>query len=184
MKELSNLLEKIKTNPKRLVIAGLTGILLIALSGFMGSRDDKTADISATTVLSSTAYKEQLENQVKEAISHVTGGKVSVVITLDSDIEYIYASEGKSQSSEQSNSGENDQKLEKGNGYENSYVIVKDADGNETPLVVTAVMPNVKGAVVNCEGADDAEIKSAVTQIVMTALCVSEEKVCVLGYYQ
>ena len=184
MKDIKSILKSIKDNPKWLVISGLCGILLIALSSFI-DKAKPAQQVNATTEAKITAqqYKEELESQVKAAICHVTGGRVNVVITLDSDVEYIYASEGKSESSEQKNSG-NNAREQKGAGSENNYVIVKDSDGNEAPLVVTAVMPSIKGAVVNCEGADNPATKAQVTQIVTTALNIDETRVCVTGFYE
>ena len=150
MKDIKSILKSIKDNPKWLVIIGLCGILLIALSSFI-DKAKPTQQVNATTEAKITAqqYKEELESQVKSAICHVTGGRVSVVITLDSDVEYIYASEG-----------------------------------NEAPLIVTAVMPSIKGAVVNCEGADNPATKAEVTNIVTTALNIDETRVCVTGFYE
>lgn len=184
MKDIKSIVKSIKDNPKWLVIIGLCGILLIALSGFIDkAKPAEQANAPTSNKITAQQYKEELENQVKSAICHVTGGRANVVITLDSDVEYIYASEGKSESSEQKNSGDN-VKEQKGAGSENNYVIVKDSDGNEAPLIVTAVMPSIKGAVVNCEGADDQAIKEQIMQIVTTALNIDETRVCVTGFYE
>lgn len=184
MKDIKSILKSIKDNPKWLVIIGLCGILLIALSSFIDkSKPTEQNNTQTQSKITARQYKEELESQVKAAICHVTGGRVNVVITLDSDVEYIYASEGKSESSEQKNSG-NNAREQKGAGSENNYVIVKDSDGNEAPLVVTAVMPSIKGAVVNCEGADNPATKAQVTQIVTTALNIDETRVCVTGFYE
>lgn len=181
MNGIKGVLDIIK-KPKILVIIGLCGILLIAVSGMFSQKSDKKESTEPTTTkITAQQYKADLQEQLKNAVCNATGGRASVLITLDSDVEYVYASQGKSQSSEQQNGGV-DSKIQKGQGSENSYVIVKDGDGNEMPLVITAVMPNVKGVVVNCDGGDDETVKEQVTSIVTTALSISEEQVCVSGY--
>ena len=179
MKKINELISSLTKNPKYLVIIGIIGILLIALSTYIKpSNTEKT--VEATTRISAENYKQQLEEQVKSAVGLVTNGKVQVIITLESDIEYIYASEEKEQSKEEE--GGSKEKNIKDSESENSYVIVKDESGNELPLIVTAVMPRVKGAVVNCEGASDPVLNNTVKNIVMTALNVSEDKVYIADY--
>lgn len=182
MKDIKQLVADTLKNPKILVIIGLCGILLIALSSFFGGKKEEKTEAAPTPTLTAAEYKEALQLQIKSAVCPIVGERVNVVITLNSDIEYVYASEGKSQSSEQSESS--NKKIQKGSGAENSYVIMKDSSGNETPLVITAVMPSVKGAVINCEGGDDPAVSAAVRSVVTTALDIDEEKVCVTGYYE
>lgn len=184
MKDIKSIFKDAVKNPKWLVIIGLAGILLISVSGFFQGAKNNEETRETTTAVSAEQYKQQLESQIKGAVSHVTGGKVSVMITLNSDIEYVYASEGKNSNKEQQNGVGENNRVQKDQGSENNYVIVKDSNGNESPLVVTAVMPKVKGAVVNCDGGDDPATKAAVTEIVTTALNIDEDKVCVLGFYE
>lgn len=182
MNGLKGVVDIIK-KPKILVIIGLCGILLIAVSGMFSQKSAKKEDTAPTTTsINAQQYKADLEEQLKKAVCNATGGRASVLVTLDSEVEYVYASQGKSQSSEQQNGGV-DSKVQKGQGCENSYVIVKDGDGNEMPLIVTAVMPNVKGVVVNCDGGDDEAVKAQVSSIITTALSIGEEQVCVSGYH-
>lgn len=183
MKDIKEMLEKIKIKPTYLLIIGIVGIMLIAFSSLFGKEKDNKSVEPTTTKLTAAEYKSELEEQVKQAVCHVNGGRVNVVITLESDIEYIYASEDKEQSKEESANG-NSNKQVKDSGHENSVVVVKDSNGNETPLVVTAVMPKVKGAVVNCDGGENPDVAYAVGQVVKTALSVSEDKVCVTGWHE
>ena len=174
------IIEKIKKNPKFILIVGIIGIVLIAFSNVFERSNSKTQTVSAT--LSAESYCENLENQLSEQIEEVVGGKVKVMITLETGVEYIYASEAKNDESEIENEGNDDsQKLQKDKKSENNYILYKDENGKEVPLVVTEVMPSVKGVVVGCENGDNEVVSLAVKNLVKTALDISDEKVCVVG---
>lgn len=180
LKKYKNIfLEIFKKKPKLLVIIGLVGVLLIFLSSFFESgdkREDTTAKITAEE------YCESLENKLTNQIKDVVGGDVKVMITLESSIEYVYASESKNDESEVEDAYANkNQKSQKQKQIQKNYITCKDENGREVPLVVTEIMPNVKGVVVACENGDNEAIGSAVTSLVTTALDISESKVCVLG---
>lgn len=183
MKNYKNFLEilikKLKNNPKIIVIIGLVGISLIFLSSLI---DSNKSDEIKTTVLTSTDYCNSLESRLSEQIKEVIGGNVKVMITLESGVEYIYASEAKNNESEIEDSDDNKkQKLQKDKQSQNNYILYKDENGNEVPLVVTEIMPNVKGVVVGCENGDNEFVCSTVKSLVTTALDVSDDKVCVVG---
>ncbi len=77
---------KIK-NPKFLLIAGLAGILLIALSSFTGNKE-KGAKKQASSGISAEEYKAELESGVREIVKGITGEKsATVVATLESGIK-------------------------------------------------------------------------------------------------
>lgn len=175
----NNIFEKLKKNPKVIVIAGLIGIALIFLSGYIKS-DTKTTEVSSS--LTASQYSESLEEQLSEQISEVVGGKVKVMVTLETGVEYIYASEAKNDESEIEDAQSKDkQKVQKDKKIENNYILYKDENGKEVPLVVTEVMPSVKGVVVGCENGENEVIVATVKNLVKTALNISDDKVCVVG---
>lgn len=179
-----NIKEKIidilKNKPKIIVVIGLIGILLIFFSGFLEKNTEET--VSPSVKLTSDEYCESLEKKLSEQIKDVVGGDVKVMITLESGIEYVYASESKNNESEVEDAySDKNQKSQKQKQIQNSYITCKDENGNEVPLVVTEIMPNVKGVVVACKNGDNEVIASAVKTLITTALDISDSKVCVLG---
>ncbi len=171
--------EKVKNNPKIIVIIGLVGIALILLSNVFETNNNKEIQ---TTSLTASDYCDGLENQLSEQISEVVGGNVKVMITLESGVEYIYASEAKNNESEIEDSDSNNkQKLQKDKQSQNNYILYKDENGNEVPLVVTEIMPSVKGVVVGCENGENEFVCATVKSLVTTALDISDDKVCVVG---
>ncbi len=176
----NNFFEILKQKPKILVVAGLIGIALIFLSSYFNNGEKKeNTNISKITA---EEYCESLEQKLSSQIKDVVGGDVKVMITLESGIEYIYASESKNNESEVEDAyANNNQKSQKQKEMQSNYITCKDENGKEVPLVVTEIMPNVKGVVVACENGDNEVINSAIKSLVTTALDIGENKVCVLG---
>ncbi|MBQ7129360.1 MAG: hypothetical protein IJO19_05175, partial [Clostridia bacterium] len=163
----NNITELIKKNPKIIVIIGLVGIALIFLSGYFDKSD--TNKESAKTKITAEEYCESLEEKLSNQIKDVVGGNVKVMITLESSIEYVYASESKNNESEVEDAyANNNQKSQKEKQIQKNFITCKDENGNEVPLVVTEIMPNVKGVVVACNNGDNDAISSAVTSLVTT----------------
>lgn len=170
----------IKQKPNVLVIIGLVGIVLIFVSGFFGGGNKSSSQ--ATENITAQEYAKSLQTQLEQAVHAVTGGEASVVVTLETDIEYVYASEVKEDSKQVEDvSGTDQSKIQKDGSNEKNYVIVNDEQGNDVPLIVTSVMPRVKGVVVTCEGGDDAALQQKIETLVSTALDISSQKVCVMG---
>lgn len=166
---------KIK-NPKFLLIAGLAGILLIALSSFTGNKGASAKQ--ASSGISAEEYKAELESGVREIVKGITGDKsATVVVTLESGIKYSYAdtnegsSADKTESNSKSTSSENKQ----------SYITVKTADGGEQALLVTAEMPEVRGVAVVCRGGDDELINEKIKNAVTAALNITSKRVYIAG---
>lgn len=179
LKIKNSIFEKLKKNPKIIVILGLVGIALIFLSGFS---QNKTKTTEVSSALTASDYSESLEKKLSEQISEVVGGKVKVMVTLETGVEYIYASEAKNNESEIEDAGSKEkQKLQKDKKSENNYILYKDENGKEVPLVVTEVMPSIKGVVVGCENGENEVISATVKNLVKTALNISDDKVCVVG---
>ena len=100
-------------------------------------------------------------------------------MTLETGIEYIYASQVKSDESVKENSDTKNSETD--GSKDESYVIITDQDGKEQALVVTEIMPKIKGVVVSCSGGDNEYVSTKITSVVTTALNISEDMVCVVG---
>lgn len=177
--KINTFFQSIKEKPKLLMIIGIIGILLIFVSTLVDS-NKKEVKQSDTTEITAEEYVKQQEDKLKTMIEDLTGRKTTVILTLETGIEYIYASQAKSDSSEIEEAGVQP-KVRKDGSAENSYVIVQDQSGSEIPLVVTKIMPRIKGAVVTLSGVSDGYLQETVTSLVMTALDISNSKVCVLS---
>ncbi len=164
-------------SPKLLMILGMAGILLIFLSSFIGKEKSSSAPVSADT-LSSEEYRVKLEENVKQMVKSITGSdNVTVVITLESGVKYSYAdvNEGTAASKTEQN-GESTSSETK-----QTYITVKTADGGEQALIVTEVMPEVRGVAIVCEGGDDESTAEKITGAVTAALNITSKRVYIAG---
>ena len=179
-------LEKIKAvlasgkGGKWLVAAGIAGILLIFLSAFFtGGGGETAAKSDAAAALTDQEYRELLEKQVAGMVTGITGSeRVSVMITLRTGTEYVYANDKKSDTDV--TDAESGSLRQKGSTEEN-YIMVEDANGNKVALLVTSYAPTVQGVVVVCEGGGEDSLRTRIEEAVKTALGISSRKVCVTG---
>ncbi len=173
---INKYLNKIK-NPKFLIILGISGILLIFLSGFIKS-DSKTQHKKSTDEFSVEEYRNQLEDDVCDIVKSITGSKkVTVVITLESSMSYKYAdiTEGATQDKTEKDV------ISKSQESKQNYITVKTADGGEQALLVTTKMPEVRGVAIVCEGGDNQYISEKIQNSVTAALNITSQRVYIAG---
>ena len=103
-------------------------------------------------------------------------GEVEVMITLESCYENVYA-KGYSTQSDVDEAGAQSQITEE-------YVIVKNGSSTEECLVVKVYEPKIKGVAVVAEGADNAQVKKAITDTVCALFDISSNKVSVIKKYE
>ena len=169
---------------KLILVIGAAGILLILLSSLFGGKSAQTkakqADTSASSASaeqSSSDYAAQLEASLTDVIRRIQGaGEPHVLGTLEEGAAQVYATEEKRSTQQDTGSGG-----QNADTTENSYLIVKDADGSEHALEVTQRQPKVQGVVVTCPGASQPSVQQAVIDAVSTAAGISSAKVCVVA---
>ncbi len=165
-----------------LVVIGLIGMVLILISSLDFGSPEKSENKQSTevSVKNPQSYTENLEKRLESVISDMLGGsEVSVLITLESGAEYIYADEIKTDADVTKD--QSALKTQESDSNHKTYVIVKDAHGNEQPLVVTEKMPVIRGVVIVCENGQTSNVATAVRLAVKSALNVDDSKICVIG---
>lgn len=158
MKEKISELLKGKKSGKVLFIAGIVGIVLIYISSVFPNEEVKNLPKNEEVSFSTEEYKNTVEEDIRRIVFAVCGDNSSVVtVTLDSGITYEYADEIKQ------NNAEDQTKTSKES--EQTYIIVKDSSGAETPLIITSHMPEIRGVAVICNATEQEteQIKNAVT---------------------
>ena len=146
--KLKKITDKIK-NPKFLIIAAFIGIGLIFLSSLIPESSKKQETAAKEDGVTAGEYKKELENSVKVMVRELSGDpEPTVIITLDSGIRYTYADQKKSETS--SSSGK-DKSAQSSESVTQSYITVKESDGSEKPLLVSELMPQVRGVAVKFE---------------------------------
>ena len=179
--KLKGLLQSEKAG-KIIFFVGLAGIVLIFLSTIL---PDGAKQAKKTAEPENTDYAAVMEDKIKHIVAGITGSEnVSVVVTLESTAEYVYANELKQNTdkTEDVQSGDK-RKLQQKDNTENKYIIIDSSDGGETALLVTELTPKVKGVVIVSDRANDAAVCERITEAVTTALDISSKRVCVTGLY-
>lgn len=176
---MNSIFDKIKgsaKNPKLLLIIGLAGIFLIGASSFFTT--DKKEKQVAEQSFSAEDYCCNLEEKIGKIVTDITGDKKpTVVVTLGSGIRYSYADSVEEDSSSQS--GEKSE--QKSESSTKTYITVKASDGGEEPLVVTCLMPEIRGVAVICEGGDNEQYAEKIENAVTAALNITSKRVFITG---
>lgn len=173
---LNKYLTKLRS-PKILVIIGMAGIILIALSSFLGGNTEKEIK-SPDNEFTAEEYCSKLETDINNMVSSITGSKnVTTVVTLESGIRYSYADTREEISSDKTEkeSQISDSELKEG------YITVKTADGGEQALLVTTQMPEIRGVAIVCEGGDNEIINQKILNTVTAALNITSKRVYICG---
>ena len=111
----------------------------------------------------------------KEEMPHVT-------VTLRTTGETVYATENRT--SERNSQEYADTELNKilsDGDSESTYIIVKNANGSQQPLIVTQIKPEIQGVVIVSRYGSNAAVCEKITLAVKTALNLSSTQVCVVG---
>lgn len=148
-----------KENRARLaVLLGAAAMLLILLSELF-TPSEKTAAASAAPA-DDNVYRQQLEQQLSDLIAQVEGaGKTTVMITLESGEETIYALDTLSGQTQE----------------QQTHVLLDDG----TALAQTVCTPRVCGVAVVCEGGGDVRVAARITELVGALLDVPSNRICV-----
>ena len=146
-----------KENRARLaVLLGAAAMLFLLLSELFTS----SAQPAAASAADEGAYRQQLEQQLSDLIAQVEGaGRTTVMITLESGEETIYALDTLSGQTQQ----------------QQTHVLLDDG----TALAQTVCTPRVCGVAVVCEGGGDVRVAVRITELVGALLDVPSNRICV-----
>lgn len=174
-----------KSKSSLLIVIGIIGLLLVLVSTFSrnsGGGQDKIPEAKQDGSYADGDYVSNLELRLENIISDMLGStRVNVMITLESGTRYVYANEVKTDAGTKDD--RTSLKTEQSDSNQQTYVVMKDSSGNETALLVTEIMPVVRGVVVVCDSGQTEAVSSAVKTAVQSVLNVGAEKICVIGRY-
>lgn len=173
-------------NPKFvriIIIIGLVGIGLILLSGLLpeksNTEDNQTN--SQVAYVSLAQYENNLEQSLADIISSIDGaGKTRVMLTMDSTVEQVYATDKTMSQKDSINSGE-DTETNKDTSANSTYITVELSDGTQQTVLLKEIQPKVRGVLVVCNGGDNSVVKEKIVDAVTKALDISSSRVSVAG---
>lgn len=158
-----------------IVGAGILGILLIGLSGFLPKGSQSQNGDEAKARQTAEEFTEKTEQKIATIVRSIEGaGECQVMVTLENGVEYVYASQNKINTDRQ----EDDGRISQRDDSEQSIIVV-DTDEGRQGLLVTEIQPTVKGVVVVCRGGDQPLVQQRIIDTVTTALNISSKRVCV-----
>lgn len=169
LKDLGEKLRPLAHRYRAVLIVLLAGMLLLASGGWFGGGEEQAA---AQTGQPETAGFDLavFEQDLNEKLAAIEGvGRVELMLSLDQTEEAVYAV-----NTRQTRNGD------AGQSYESDLTVVSDGSYGEKPVTVKSLLPTFRGAVVLCDGADNAQVRLAVTQAVGTVCGIGSDKVTVL----
>ena len=155
---------------------------MIFLSEFISVSETKAENKITDTDTVNDEYCRQLEKSAEEIIKNIIDGeKVKVAVTLESGIEYIYATDLNTDTDFKENIENNGiANNETSDKTQESYIIINTSSG-EQPLLISALAPKVRGVVVVCTGGEIEEIAELITEALGTLFDISQNQISVLG---
>ncbi len=165
----SNLKQKLMNmNKKQWLIVLLIGILLIIIAIPIEPIPTEVDSVSNATESASARttedYKTQMENQLEEILSQVTGvGTVQVMITLDATEEKIVEKDTDMQEQEMQ-----------------EHTVYEEESEGQTPYVKQEIYPIVEGVLVIAQGGDNAVIIENITEAIQALFEVDTHKIKIM----
>ena len=151
---------------------GLTVLIGVGLLLWPSGKKTTGTSGSSPAATAPTAVEQDLQADMEEILGTISGvGQVKVLLTVDSDGERQLA-----QNTELAYSGST--AAPEDYSRRSETVLVDGAEGDGT-VVVRTVYPTYRGALVVCQGGDQAEVKLAVTEAVAALTGLSADRVTV-----
>lgn len=171
-----------KNGTKILILLGAVGMILILISEISSPNKKKNSNReNSINSFSQADYEEMIEKKIMEIVSHIDGvGKVKVMVTMKTSVEYVYAQDRtqKIESSEEEKV-ESQNKNNYSQNIDEKYIYVENSNGKKQALLITEILPEIKGVVVVCEGGGSVSVKSEIINAVTTVLGVYSNNVYV-----
>ncbi len=152
------------------LLVGLVLILLPTSAPAAGENTEKDPEAAMEFSLS------EQENRIAAALSKIDGaGKVTVILTLKCTEERVLALD----ESESRSSGSKGDLPESNLERSSTVVIISAGSSNETPVTLKVIYPEYQGALVVCEGAENAAVKLQLVKAVSGLTGLGTDKIIV-----
>ena len=146
------------------IIVLLAGILLMVFP-----YKEEASEIPAPVSQETTNQDGSLQDALEEILSEISGaGKVSVLLTQAAGEETLYQT------------NENVSSDEGGNNSRRETVLISGSGREETGLIRQVKAPTYLGAVIVCQGADNASVRLAVVDAVRSATGLTTDRISVV----
>lgn len=160
--ELAHRAKEVLGKYQYVLILLLVGVLLLALP--TGEKKTAAPEPSDPVNGAETSCWSGLEERLESALRQIEGaGEVSVVLTLKAGPRQVLAQEGKV--------GENS--------HETTTVLAGGSSGVREPVKIQELGPSYQGALVVAQGADDPQVRLALSQAVSALTGLGADKITI-----
>ncbi len=171
IEKIASRLGKIKNLNVLLGIISACIVIMIVASVFSAGTATKSVETS------SESYYAQVENRLSEVLSKISGaGTVSVMINYSGTSELITATTTNTSVDKTSDNGSSSNRVTESKTESVSPVIIQ-KNGEDTPVIVKEILPDIVGVIVVAEGAKDMSVRINLVSAVQTLLDISSDKV-------
>ncbi|MDI3519380.1 MAG: stage sporulation protein [Caldanaerobacter sp.] len=175
--------KKLLENLTVIFLIGL--ILLIGASTFSKPRPSNESDNKELVLAEkqNEDYAKRLERDLKSILSKIEGvGNVEVLITLNSDEEVVAAMDVVQSSTTTNEKDSNGTVREVVQTESNNKIVTsQNLSGQNAPIVLKRLMPEIRGVIVVADGAKDPRLRYEISSAVQTALGIPAYKVKVIS---
>lgn len=124
---------------------------------------------------------ESFQKEIESILESGEGiGRVRVMLTQKTTASHIYAEETRLTGREQQNGENEDHNYDQ----DRKPSIISDGSGKEIPITIKQVFPEFLGAVVVCDGAESAHVKSFITETVSALTGISYDRIAIIKMKQ
>ena len=179
MFEKSHMMDQIKcifVKYKYVVVMIAVGCILLL---WPSNGKEKSPVATSAATQNTVSFTEEMEEQLEQILSKVKGvGRVEVFVTLECGTEVTYATNINADNEK----GYEVQSLNnESSSFQETIVTTRDSSGNETPVVITTKYPKYRGALIVCDGGDNAAVKLSVTKAVSSILGIGSDSILVMS---
>lgn len=152
---------------KLIAVLAVIGVAMIFLSEIKIPQNKSEKIDSSAAKIDYADYVENLNLQLSDIIGKIDGvGECSVMITMKSTQESVYA-----ENKENSNSGSSFS--------QNSEYVIYDGENGDSPLLINEKMPGVAGVAVVCSGGDNVLVQEKIISCVCALFNIPSSRVSV-----
>ena len=170
-----------KNNMVLLLACGGVLLILFASTLFGGSGQEEQPAAFASETLTNEQVIAQTEQKLQNILNGISGvERCEVMITLETGIEYRYATDETDSTTQNGNTAGDSVKSESSRDTETKIGGVKDKTTGERALIVTEIYPDINGVAVICEGSNTPTLKLSIIETVSTVLGIKTSQVCVI----
>lgn len=163
IRKMSEKLPSLLKKYKYAILVLAIGLVLMALPTKVKTTQNPAQNSTAPTQTADPAQ------ELASILTQIQGvGKVQVLLTVKAGESTVYQTD------------EDVTTSETGSSIRKETVIITDSERNQQPLVVQVLPPEYLGAVIVCQGAENAAVRLAVVEAVCNATGLGADKISVL----